>query len=186
MVRIVKLSIATLLLALAVMWHEKYIFLLFHYSYFYYVACLQNEILKYSYATMLWPKLEGTKTFFLNRIYNIHFKEPLAWNAGDGQQTADWASLCWFELCVADGMSSAVKPNFKGEGHGWWKHGHNFGTSWYLLLRGQRVVGMADWGIKGSEDLGTERWVSSMCHPGPSEIAELLFLPITAAADLTD
>lgn len=40
-----------------------YIFLLFHYSYFYYIACLQNEILKYSYAAMLKPKLEGAETF---------------------------------------------------------------------------------------------------------------------------
>lgn len=150
-----------------------YIFLLFHYSYFYYVACLQNEILKYSYATILWPKLEGTKTFFFfNRIYNIHFKEPLAWRAGDQQQT-DWASLRWFELRVANGVSNTVKPNFNGEGNRWWKHGHCFGTSWSLLLRGQGAAGMADWGIKGSEDLGVEWWVSSMCHPGASETAEL-------------
>lgn len=54
-----------------------YIFLLFHYSHFYYIACLQNEILKYSYAAMLKPKLEGAETFFY-RIYNIHSKEPLA------------------------------------------------------------------------------------------------------------
>lgn len=123
-------------------------------------------------ATMLWPKLEGTKTFFY-RIYNIHFKEPLARNAGDGQQTADWASVRWLELRVADGVSNTVKPSFNGEGHRWWKHGHYFGMSWSLLLRGQGAVGMADWGIKGSEDLGAERWVSSMCHPRASEIAEL-------------
>lgn len=39
-----------------------YIFLLFHYLYFYYIACLQNKILKY-YATLLWLKLEEAETF---------------------------------------------------------------------------------------------------------------------------
>lgn len=111
--------------------------------------------------------------FFFYRIYNIHFKEPLAWNAGDRQQTADGASLRWFELRVADGLSNTVKPIFNGEGHRWWKHGHYFGTSWSLLLRGQGAVDMADWRIKGSKDLGGERWVSSMCHPRASETAEL-------------
>lgn len=117
-------------------------------------------------------KPEGTKIFFY-RIYNIHFKEPLAWNAGDGLQAADWASLRHHELRVADGVSNTAKPNFNGEGHCWWNHGHNFGTSRSLLLRGQGGVGMANWGLKGSEDLGAERWVSSMCHPGPSKISEL-------------
>lgn len=98
----------------------SYIFLPFHYSCFYYAACLQNEILKYT--TMLWLKLEGAETFY--RIYNIHLKEPLAWNAGDGQQTADWASLRWVELRVADGVSNTGKPNSNEEGHRWWKHRH--------------------------------------------------------------
>lgn len=121
--------------------------------------------------------------FFFYRIYNIHFKEPLAWNAGDGQQTADWASVRWLELRAADGVSNTVKPIFNGEGHRWWKHGHYFGMSWSLLLHGQGAVGMADSGIKGSEDLGL-----GLIHV-PSQgfrDCRALFLPITAAADLTD
>lgn len=39
--------------------------------------------------------------------------------------------------------------------------------------------------MKGSGDLGVERW-DSTCHPEASEAAQLLFLPITAAAHYTD
>lgn len=53
-----------------------YIFLLFHYSYFYYVACLQNEILKYSCHPRYDQSWRELKLF--HWIYNIHFKEPLA------------------------------------------------------------------------------------------------------------
>lgn len=100
-----------------------YIFLLFHYSYFYYIACLQNEILKYSYATTFWPKLEGAETFSLDLQYSFQraFSMKPRWQAADcwlGVIAIVWA-LCWRQ-CVPHCESHTV-----------------MGLSWSLLcLRG--------------------------------------------------